>query len=610
MVSTADTVRTVPAGPPPPDAGAGLSKRAVAWRVAAHAAWIIALAIAVVARIGRFGFNPTDQGFVLSLSWRLLEGSIPHVDLISPRPLGSAVLHLIDFAIPAPLFVSSAVIAMVQVILSTVACIALITRTSPLEWGVLRTGLVAAASVLNLHTFTLMAWHTIDGIFLTTMGWWLLDAGLRNKSAWRRRIGLFLLGFAVMTKQSFMFAVPAGVLILLFHPAVGIRTAIRTPAWWRRTIVDLLCLGAFPLVYAGVVTAAGGLKPMIEQLTGGTGAWGEHLFNFWGNPFVTGDIRRHILMVTACVLVAATAWILRNRLGAAAPWIRLLPVVAAAVITIYALVQAQLAFPADWTIKLLWILVAVAILDAVVHKHFPWRPLLIVLLGYMSSLSWGYVYPGLVCGIVVLSILELLAASVPEIQFRQRWLVVPGAIVAIAALAATSYLVIDKHDDGSAVDRPQGELTADLGVATPQLRWIRSSQDGARYMTQIADCLKQHPASKVAIFPDNSFLYPAFKVHNPFPMDWPLALELVGDSRQKMLDVIPQLNRDGDYLVLFPTVTAAALRTTGHTPAEVPVDAPIQAGSGLEAEIKAGLTGQQLTCGSFVAIWQPAGPRN
>src|SRR5215213_4496128 len=114
MVSTADTTRTVPVDPP--SAADELGKGAVAWRLAAHAAWIIALAGFIVARIGRFGFNPSDQGFVLSLAWRVVNGAIPHLDVVSPRPLGSAYLHSVDFLLPAPLFIASGFVTTVEVI--------------------------------------------------------------------------------------------------------------------------------------------------------------------------------------------------------------------------------------------------------------------------------------------------------------------------------------------------------------------------------------------------------------------------------------------------------------------------------------------------------------
>src|SRR5438094_941331 len=46
----------------------------------------------------RLGYSPTDDGFVLAWSRRLLLLEIPHRDFISIRPAGSALLHLPELA--------------------------------------------------------------------------------------------------------------------------------------------------------------------------------------------------------------------------------------------------------------------------------------------------------------------------------------------------------------------------------------------------------------------------------------------------------------------------------------------------------------------------------
>lgn len=606
MLTTADVVTPAPVEPPRSDRGR--DRRQLAVRTGIHVAWIAALAAFLTLRVGRFGFNPSDQGFILAQSWRLLNGEIPHLDIVSARPLGSAYLHVVDFALPGPLFLVSGFLTNVELIVATVAVAALVTGVSPLRWGPLRTLLVAAAAVVNLHTFPMMAWHTIDGILLVAVGWWLLDAGLRSGSGRRRRLGLFLLGFAVMVKQSFVFAVPVGLLLLVFHPAQDWRADLRDRRWWRRTVVDLLCLGAFPLVYAGVVTAAGGLGPMIEQLTGGTGAWGKGLVDFWwAGEFVVGDVRRHILMVLACVVVAVALWLARHRLGRAGLPLRLVPLVGAAVVTVYALVQTQLAFPGSWAVKLLWLLIAVTALDAVVHRHLPWRPLLVVLLGYMVSLSWGYSYPGLVAGTLVLTTLELLVRAAPEIDLRGRLWTVPAALVGVVALATACIGLVVEHDEAPVIDFPRAQQTVDLGTAVPSMRGIRTNAATGLYVEQIADCLDRYPAAKVAVLPDSPFAYPAFGVENPFPLDWALPLEMVADAEQRMLDTVPRLNREGDYLVLFATTSWIALRSGGPVAQSVPADAPIVENTGLEGRIREGLDGRQVSCGSFVGVWSPRG---
>src|SRR5205823_6618447 len=69
---------------------------------------------AVYATVGRLGFYPTDEGLLQAYTYRILHGQVPHRDFISPRPLGSALLHIVDFAVPGPLFEVSRVIALCE----------------------------------------------------------------------------------------------------------------------------------------------------------------------------------------------------------------------------------------------------------------------------------------------------------------------------------------------------------------------------------------------------------------------------------------------------------------------------------------------------------------
>jgi hypothetical protein len=73
-----------------------------------------------------------------------------------------------------------------------------------------------------------------------------------------------------------------------------------------------------------------------------------------------------------------------------------------------------------------------------------------------------------------------------------------------------------------------------------------------------------------------------------------------------MLDTVPKLNRDGDYLVLFQTIRTRQLKSPGPVPTSVPPDAPnVSESGGLETEIRNGLTGRKVSCGSFVGVWAP-----
>ncbi|MEV7095957.1 hypothetical protein AB0M80_24225 [Amycolatopsis sp. NPDC051045] len=571
---------------------------------------ILVLSAAVVARVGRFGFNPTDQGFVLAQSWRILHGEIPHIDLGSPRPLGSAYLHTVDFLVPAPLMVSSSFVMMVQLAVATIALAALLTGTSPLTWGPLRTALVAAAAIVNLNTYPLMAWHTVDGVFLTAVGWWALDSGLRSGVRWQRWLGLFSLGFAVIVKQSFAFAVPLGILLLLFHSGTGAKNGL----WWRRSIVDLLWLGAAPLGYFGLITVRGGLPEAIAQLTGGQQTWGETLYGFWSAGFhgFRSDPRTFILLTALGALVIAALWLFRQRLGVAGRVLRLVTAVAITAVVAFVLVNGKFEHANSWPLAVLWIFLVAAGMDAVVRRRFPWQQLLVALLGWMSSLSWGYQLPSLVAGTMALGTLDLLVVALsdlPKPNVRRLSLVsfkVAGALAGVVVFLLAGVQLMTAHDKAPYADRPQGELTKDLGDVAAPMRWVRTNPSVFTYVSQIRDCLARYPAKNVAVLPDNPFAYPVFKVRNPFPMDWPLPQELVGNTKQQMLDTAQRLDRDGDYLVLFQTIQVEVLIAADPVPTDVAPDAETFGRSYVEPAVRKALHGQAVSCGNFAGVWAAA----
>lgn len=600
-----------------------------------HTAWIGALSGWSVLTMGRFGFSPTDQGFTLALSARLLDGEVPHLDVVSARPLGSAALHTVDLLLPGPLFVVSSGVAMVELVVATVCLAALLTRRPVLTWGPLLTAGVAATALVNLHTFPLMAWHTIDGIAATASGWWALDAGLRSGSAWQRRGGLLLLGWAALTKQSFVLAALVGLVILLAtssnlsgrqkassvqemcdrEPGEG-----RDAQWRARTAVDVLCLGAAPLLYVAIVTASGGLPEMLRQLTGARATWFGRLFEVWTVPAARFDLWQ----IAACAAVLGGLVALRPRLGHGV-LVRCAEAVAAlgaGLATVLVVLDGHLARAGDWGIVLLWGLLFVAGVHGLRTRRVPYRALLVALLAWMSALSWGYDSPTLLGGTLAFSTVWLLIPFVPFDRCRLRlrgpageaesastgvsakargpWRTAGAVLLGGALLVPTAQFVVREQHRSPYRDLPQPMLTASLGEVMPALRGVRSNPTVARYVEQIRDCIERYPAARVAVLPDNAFVYPALGLDNPLPLDWLWQDELGGGARDRVLEAVAELAEDGDYLVLFQTVDWTALAAGVPLPESVPVDAPIFGYTDLEATIRADLDGRPITCGSFV----------
>lgn len=248
-----------------------------------------------------------------------------------------------------------------------------------------------------------------------------------------------------------------------------------------------------------------------------------------------------------------------------------------------------------------WILGLAVVVRAIGLRRLPWAGLLVLATGFMASLSWGNDTPTLLTGTLALTALLLVAEVVPPAEPLPRLTATAG----LATAALCGWAVVAHHDEAAYFDLSHGELTADLGAVSPALQGIRTNPATYAYVAQIHDCLNRYPAEQVAVLPDNPFAYPAFGRRNPFPLEWPLPQEIVGDAPARMLTTADRLDHDGDYLVLFETVPNQVLAHGGPVPASVPAATPNVDYQGLENAIRARLAGESVVCGSFVGKWQP-----
>lgn len=151
----------------------------------------------------RYGFNPTDEGFILGYSKRVLDGQIPHLDFVSIRPALSAYIHTIDFAFGnEQLFYNSRFIAWLMLAFSIAVWIHALAAKGQTILTSLSLGIISFFIVT--HNYPLMAWHTIDGIFLASLGYLLLRTEKKSMSL----LGALLLGTSYLCKQNFLLVGP------------------------------------------------------------------------------------------------------------------------------------------------------------------------------------------------------------------------------------------------------------------------------------------------------------------------------------------------------------------------------------------------------------------
>ena len=241
-------------------------------------AFIFCLSLCCHFIFSKYGFNPTDEGFVLSSSNRILHGQIPHIDFSSLRPLGYAYLHIPELLISKKymFLVSRYVFWFEQVLIAF-----LWVRFVQQYLGVFQNAafqyiLMFMCLVFNVHYFPVAVLHTIDGLLFAVAGLFLLQ----KKPLVLNLIGTLFIGFSVLCKQGFIIMIPAAFIL-----------------FWNKRIT--LLLSFLPvLVYVVILYLKGGATDLKLQLTGHTEivdiGFKSYLFNqfFWLGIIAVIIIRR------------------------------------------------------------------------------------------------------------------------------------------------------------------------------------------------------------------------------------------------------------------------------------------------------------------------------
>jgi hypothetical protein len=208
------------------------------------------------------GYNPTDDGFVLAQSRRILDGQVPHRDFISVRPIASALLHApsVFFGGDRTFWLSR---CFVWLEFSGIAWawVLLTQRTLGRPFRTLELPLLYAIGfILTAHNFPLMAWHSVDAVFLVSLG---LLCATRPQSRWKW-LGYGLMGIAYLCRQNFA-------LVALIAPFVL--------GDWRR-FGPWLAVVAPGALYLAVLAMHGCVDDFIAQL--GAGSMEDVVFlGFW-----------------------------------------------------------------------------------------------------------------------------------------------------------------------------------------------------------------------------------------------------------------------------------------------------------------------------------------
>lgn len=569
-------------------ADTGSQSRHSSWRVGLALLWPPFFVAAVYVSIGRLGFFPTDEGLVLAYAYRILHGQVPHRDFVSPRPLGSGLLHLIDFAIPGPLFEVSRVITLCEYVAYAVLFAWLIYALAPWRWGVAMVAGCAWSVLMNMNIFPLFAWYTVDGLLFVAAGLVVVQAGVTRDSFRLIAVGFLLVGTAALTKQSFVPG-PAIAWLLLLPRLM--------PMGWTERVKQLVLtgvLGAVPsLIFVAVIAAFGGFVQLRHQLLGGAVVFGEPMLAQW-SP-------RHDLLWLGILVPGAVVLGAVIASGQARRGLQLAARALLSALVIGVPLASQIGVSGSlWGDRLFWM--AAFFWGARLFISKKWDGVGLVILGcaWMSSLSYGFPYPNFVAGGIGLYMLERAWSGFAIAEMRLPRAL--PAVAAIAALALTAAVFVPARRQAVYDDRPAAYLTADLANVSSAFGGILTNPSTQSYLAQMKSCIARYPARYVAVLPENAAMYPALGLDNPFPIDWLWPDDIHG-SEAMIMSTVSRLNQSDDWLVMFQTVDEPQVLAGSPEPATP--SSKIATLTPLTDQVYSALNGQHATCATFLVIYSP-----
>jgi hypothetical protein len=489
----------------------------------------------------RLGFNPTDDGFTLAYSRRILEGQIPHRDFIIIRPVLSPLLH-VPFVLWGGdyTYLLSRFFVWFQFTCMAWAGVYVIQKGLRLSFGIFEKICIALISLaVSAHTFPTMAWHTIDGLFFTLIGTALCFTGKQPG----KLIGYFLVGMAYLCKQSFIFMAPFLIIIL---------------GDWRKIKYWLAILmpGIF---YIAFLLVSGAFQDAIVQLTSQSDLL-TYGFNTYNQPKLLLIV---ILGYFSARLVIGGTQINIPVRDNFKRWIGLL------ILSTILLIVISITFVSGRYVLALsyWIfsLVVGVVVCFLIEKGdkpggFVNLAFIFLMMAWSASISIGWPYPDLASGQLVAL---LLAFVVPLIQrnlgrLNLGYLYTP-ALVFFSSIVLVSFGIARLQHIYR--ELPSNKLTERLDSVLPGGKEIRTDQNTYEFLVDLQDAIKlsKNFGQTYAIIPDCAGCWVKSQEVNPLPIDWVQGVELNKPALiSRIIQDLELLRKDN--IVIVQKVQAKKLR--------------------------------------------------
>lgn len=445
------------------------------------------------------GYNPTDDGFNLALSRRIIDGQVPHRDFISVRPVLSPILH-----IPSVLLFGdhtywlSRMVVWFQFFSMAWIWVLIVNRfrSVPMsEWEKLAgTVLFVIASA---HNWNIMAWHTVDALWISSIGIWLVTTVATEK----RWVGYLVISLSYLCKQNFFLVPPITCLILGDLRPLRNRVAILAPG--LTYIAVILLLGGLADAQIQLLTHSSPLFYATAVYVLGYAGWGALLgyvaVTLLSNPPETMKSR-------------LTNVVKQETVGMLFFGIVLIPLAYGLSLATWAARESFLVWG-----MLVGVIIRFMLYPSSISDEYLKPGLLAVLVAWSGSISVGFNTPVLGSGAVALVLFSYGYQASLELKTTKALHV---SLVIMLTLVFCGFL--DARFNAVYLDQPAWRLKHKLSNVLPGGVGIYTNPNTYAFMADLnlAKEIAQVQGKPYAIMPDFPGWWVKNQQPNPLPLDW------------------------------------------------------------------------------------------
>jgi len=481
---------------------------------------VVAVAAIAHSAFSWMGFNPTDDGFILAYSRRLLDGEVPYLDFISIHAIGSPLLHLpfVFFGGDYTFWISRFFVWFELALTAwawTEVCAHFV---APKMARIAKFSYAGIGFLFSSHYFPIMAWNTIDGLVFISLGLLICTSESKN----RRDLGYLVIGIAYLCKQNFL-------------PAAPLALWLCGDLYRRRSWLAAALPGILFVVFLAV---AGALPDAVLQLTARNELLDVGVLRYvWEYAFPWG------------ILFGLIIGRLAYDEGRSLPILALYSVLIVAAV---ALGEGRFLWAPSFGLMGVTLGVGLNLWHRELGAGRLWRvALMAVTIGWCASISMGYNSPALATGLFIVFLLSLqhrIPVSPPFL--------VPVLTAILLVVSAVNYW--QARHKYVYLDADSARLTEDAGALLPGLENIRTGPNTANFLRDLQHAVELVGERPYAIIPDLAAYWVRSSAPNPLPIDWPLGDILI---REELIERVDNSFNGGDgrRVVIVQKIRANAL---------------------------------------------------